>query len=74
MEAKQAHWSPRMILHTVYDAAGNAHKVEPVDAREYLAMGSYFSKPPKVADDGDSEPVPPEKVRAKPGQKPKLKD
>jgi len=58
------------VMHTVYDTQGNAHTVEPVDAREYVASGSYFSEPPAVDESATNEAAP-EKVRNKPGPKPK---
>lgn len=76
-------------METVYDAAGNAYQVESVDAREYVASGSYFRElpeqpaPPVVAALVADEPEPvahepdaasDEKVRMKPGPKPKVKD
>lgn len=36
------------MLKTVYDAAGVAHAVEGVDAREYIASGTYFAEPPQA--------------------------
>lgn len=36
-----------MAMQTVYDAAGVAHTVEPVDAKEYIRSGSYFREPPE---------------------------
>jgi hypothetical protein len=74
-----------MTTQIVYDAAGKAIELEPVDAREYLASGAYFASKAKaksadvVADvaapavDEVTEPEP-EKVRNKPGPKPKVKD
>ena len=35
------------MMQTVYDRDGNAHTVDSVDAREYIAMGGYFSSNPK---------------------------
>lgn len=34
-------------MQTVYDSDGNAYTVDSVDAREYIAMGGYFSSNPK---------------------------
>lgn len=34
-------------MQTVYDKEGNAYEVDSVDAREYIAMGGYFSSNPK---------------------------
>lgn len=35
------------MMQTVYDSDGNAYTVDSVDAREYIAMGGYFSSNPK---------------------------
>ena len=36
-----------MTMQTVYDiATGEAHSIEAVDAREYVASGSYSADPP----------------------------
>lgn len=47
------------MLKTVYDAEGKPHTVEGVDAREYLASGTYFSSPPEAAPAAPPEPPPP---------------
>ena len=33
---------------TIYDADGNAKTVDPVDAREHLETGRWFTAPPEV--------------------------
>lgn len=35
------------MMQTVYDSDGKAYTVDSVDAREYIAMGGYFSSNPK---------------------------
>ena len=44
------------MMQTVYDSDGKAYTVDSVDAREYIAMGGYFSSNPK------------EKVEIEPGK------
>lgn len=34
-------------MKTIYDAEGVAKTVEPVDAREHIATGQWFSSPPE---------------------------
>jgi len=48
---------------TVYDAQGNPHSVDPVDAREYVASGSYTMQNPK-ADPGEVSAIAPETAQA----------
>ncbi len=43
------------IMQTVYDADGNATVIEPVDAREYVASGSYTYEAPEVAPDAPTD-------------------
>lgn len=66
-----------MITQTVFDADGRAYELEPVDAREYLESGSYFSKPPKNKAAAVDEPLTDADAdapaRGKPGPKPKGK-
>lgn len=66
-----------MITQTVFDADGRAHVLEPVDAREYIESGHYFSARPKkgaaAVDEpqADADAAVDAPARAKPGPKPK---
>jgi hypothetical protein len=49
-----------MTMQTVYDAKGAAIQLEPVDAKEYLESGSYFTKAPRgKAKQAEPEAAPP---------------
>jgi hypothetical protein len=50
----------KQVTHTVYDAAGKPHTVEPVDAREYVASGHYFREPPEAQKVAPAAPAAPE--------------
>jgi hypothetical protein len=67
-------------MQTVYDAAGKAYELEPVDAREYVASGHYFNTKPKgkaAAEPVESQPAELdqlERPHGKPGPKPKARE
>jgi hypothetical protein len=50
------------MMQTVYDKDGKAYEVDSVDAREYIAMGEYFSSKPGK-EEAEAKPEKPAAVK-----------
>lgn len=52
-------------MKTVYDEEGNSFTVDPVDAREYIATGRFFTERPVVKATQEATPIPETRPEAK---------